>query len=498
MNNINTFIKKKLKERHIKMDTLIKKSEVSKSTIYRVMNGLQRPSEELLNNLSSILKLNALEQRELRYYSNLVDTDDEILSARSAVSELLYSKRPTNSEKIELIYYHGEKYVRDLNKIFSNILSVSEKPEFSCNIRIVNCCQDIIVSHLFDFVSRLSKSHRSYDVEHLVSFSSHNSKENIVVLGVIIPLLPLDKYKVLYSESGNTSSNSIFNDFLIIDYSYLDANGKQVEQHLYISLMYDAFSTCYVADNEHIQEFFERGYENLRRDFKLTLNSKKSFEFYGQFMLELEAKYDICLFKPNPCYDKIPMEVYNSIISRSSREEKFNFVASFLEEEVTDETLDAQFDGLYEYIKERVDLSFKKRRIDILTRKGMESFASTGKLSDQLAGLPLFNAQEIKTIFEYLKKRNSDKNDKYNFYITKSDEYNNEEYLISAFKDSGLMIEYNNPHYITNHMPQCIIEHKGISETFFDFAENYVPTMVAMSKEEADDFLDELIEKYCK
>jgi len=497
MKNINLFLKSKLKEKNMRIDTFIAKAEVSKSTIYRVMKGYQRPSEELLDKMSAILNLNALEQQELRYYSNLLNADEDVLSARDEVFNLLYDTEISEPDKIELVYYDDEKYIRTFNNILGKLLNKSSIEGFSCRFRMVNCCHDSIVQPLFTAISSLMKNEKNYTFEHLVNFSTYNSKENVIILNEIIPLLPLDNYTVMYCETEGTSGNSIFYDFLMIDYQYTNESGNLIDNHLYISFLRDNISTCYVVNNENLQEFFERNYESLHHDYTCSFNNQKKFEFIGTLFLELEINYDVCLFKPNPCYNRIPVSVYESVKARSSKEMLHFFMNSFLYDNVTKETIDTQLADLIAYLDSRVDASYKNTQIDIFTQKGLESFASTGRLSDHLDGFPPFIPSEIKAVLEYIKSRDLDEKDKYSFFITKSDKYSNEDLLISVFKNHGLLIEYNNPKYKADDMPYCVIEHKGLSNLFSDFAENYVPTMLSMPQKDAYDFIDRLIEKYC-
>jgi len=495
MKNINTLIKNKLKEKKMSIDTFISKSDMSKSTIYRVMKGYQKPSEELIEKIIKILNLNPLEQRELRYYGNLANTDEDILSARDEVLNLLYKSDTREPDKIELVYYDGEKYIHTFNKILNNLLSLSGKDEFSCSFRLINCCQDSILEPLYTTISQLMKTKKPYTIEHLVHFSTYNLKENIMILSEIIPLLALDNYSVRYCETDSTSGNSIFCDFLIIDYSYNDESNKLVKTHLYITFLREHLSACYVADSENIQDFFERSYKSLQYEYRLALNNQKKFEVLGVLFAELEMTYDTILFKPNPCYNRIPFSVYESMKGRNSEEAVRYFMNSYLCDNVTD--FESQLNELLTYIKVRIKASFDKNQMDIFTRKGLESFASTGMLSDHLEAIPPFNAKEIKATLEYIMSRDADKKDTYNFYIMKNDEYSNEDLLITVFKKHGLIIEYNNPKYKANDAPYCFIEHQGISTAFSDFAENYVPIMLAMPQKEAHNFINSLIEKYC-
>lgn len=496
MKTINIFLKQKLKEKNMRVDTFIAKCNFSKSTIYRVMKGYQKPSEDLIQKMCSILNLNDIEERELRYYSSLLDTEDDTLSAHQEIFNLIYAPLNPATDKIELVYYAEKKYIRTLNEILDELLAISDLDNFKCTFRLINCCKDTIIHTLYDTFFILMNTKKTYSVEHLINFSTNNLKDNIIILNETIPLLSLDNYKILYSETECPCNNAIFPNLMLLDYEYLDSHNLHQQKHLYISYLDESLSACLVVEDENIQDFFERNYTVMQRNYKQALNNEKKYEFIGNLILELESKYDICLFKPNPCYNRIPLPVYESLKNRISQEAMEDFLKSFMCGNIAQETMEDQVNDLLDYMGTRIDVSHTKKQLDIMSKYGLENFAASGRLSDHLEGFPSFSRQEVKLVLEYLKKRDSDEKDSYQFFILK-DAYSNEDLLITGFKNYGLLIEYNNPKQKGNTIPYCIIKHEGLGNIFYDFGENYVPTMLALSQKEAHDFIDGLIQKYC-
>ena len=492
MKSINDFLKSKLKEKSMRVETFIRKTDVSKSTIYRVMKGYQKPSEELLQKMVEVLSLNVLEEQELRYYGNLLNADADVLNAREAVFNLLYKSDTTPLNKFELVYYDDEKYIRTFDKVLQNILEEAENENFSIKIRIINCYQDNVINPVYTFASEMMIREKMHKIEHLITLSVLNSKENVFILNEIMSLLSLDHYSVLYCESEGVSGNGLFNDFIIIDYQYNTPAGDKVEQHLYISVLRENLSACYVVSDENLQEFFERSYETLSHDYKSALTVEKKHEFLGGILLDQEENHDVYFFKPNPCYQRIPITVYQNMNERTSL---YDFVCSYFHTKISPETYEEYLEQLLVFMTNRMEASYKNRQIDILSQSGLESLAATGMLSDPWENFPPFSKEEIKMIFESLKTRDMDESDPYNFYILK-DGYSNDNITVYASKDYRLEIEYSKEKYIYDTIPLCIIEHEGLSNIFSDFAENYVPTMLAMPQAEAYAFIDSLIEKY--
>lgn len=497
MKTITTYLKHKLKEKKLKVEDFIHLAGVSKSTIYRVMKGYQIPSEELFGKIIEILELDPEEAKKLRYYCSIANVDENTLAAREELKTIFSRTYSNPADKIELVYYDQEKFIRTFDEVLHGIIQLSESTDFSCKFRLINSCEDRIFNSLFSAIAELSNRSSNYAVEHLVTFTSHATKNNITILKKIIPLLPFSHYNVLYCEKDFAASGDFFHDFLMIDYTYTDASGKPCEKHLYLSFLPEVLSACYVADDENLQEFFERNYDNLYRHYRYALNHDNTFHYLYELVSVLEAKYDVYLFKPNPCYNRIPPAVYESIRDRSSQEALAAFAQSFF----TDITLgeqfqDEQIDQLIAFIAGRFDSAKTHKQIDVFTREGLESFAATGILSDHVDNLPALIGPEIRTLLTHIKARDLDKNDNYRFYIMDS-AYCNHDYLITVYSDYGLLIEYSNPEYKTADLPFCIIEHKGLSHTFVDFVDNYIPTMLALPQAEAHAFLDELIARYC-
>ena len=157
--NINTYFKQLLKKKKMKVQTLISKTGASKSTIYRVMNGLQKPSDELMDKIIEILDLNQLESQQLHYYISLSETDKNLISARDEVSKLFFQEKKQEYEKLELVYYESDKFIKSFQDIIDELLIKSKKKDFSCRMRLINCNHDRILNPLHHAAKQLTESH---------------------------------------------------------------------------------------------------------------------------------------------------------------------------------------------------------------------------------------------------------------------------------------------------------------------------------------------------
>src|SRR3712207_7412 len=113
MKNIDSFIKGKLKSKKMRVDDFIKETEMSKSTIYRVMKGIQKPSDELIEKISDVLNLNQLEKNELIYYSNISTNSENTSEVGNSIFDMLYGERKSGlNDRIEVV--RSEEHTSEL------------------------------------------------------------------------------------------------------------------------------------------------------------------------------------------------------------------------------------------------------------------------------------------------------------------------------------------------------------------------------------------------
>ena len=501
--NINTYLKQKLAENNIQVDTLISACGSSKSTIYRVMNGLQMPSPKLRDCIIRILDLSELEQKELAYYFSTANLDDNIIDARGAVFDFLFSNKVNFPNKIELVYYDEEKYIRSFDTILENLLSTSHKDGFSCQMKLINCISDDVVLPLSAIIKQLSHRKCQYEIEHLVSFSSHDHKENVKTLAHIIPLLALENYILKYHEQENVANHGFFHNFLMLTYRYHESNGQPVVVNLCFSFLPNPLSTCYVIhdNNDNINLFFERNYLSLNRNCHSALSTRNNFAEYITDVRDMFSQHEVFILQPDLPLSRIPFSVFESIATRTSLKD---FIALFLPNEFDSLSMrkyavhppnssdERYLNTVLSYAQSIIDSTYVNRQIDVYSKSGLETFATTGVLQDHLELLPTFNKNEIKTTLQSLKSRDADVADPLNFFITK-DDYTKNGLGIATVYDGYVLIE----NFANNNTSYCIIEHKKLSSIFADFANHYIPAMMAIPQEEAYAFINYLIETYC-
>ena len=489
--DISTYLKGKLKENNLQIEDLIARSSASKSTIYRVLTGAQKPSSKLEEDIISILNLNYTEQQELHYYFSISDVDNNIIEAREAVYDFLFKKETHPLHRIELVYYDEEKYIRTYENILENVRGASKEANFTCQFQLINCIQNHIITPLAYLAADLLASNSSYSIEHLINFSTHDYKDNINTLANIIPLLTLENYSLEYREEENVSKSGFFHDCLILHYSYDNKEGNTEKVSLFVTFLPDSLSSCYVINehNKSLLDFFGRNYDSLKEKYKPALSSRKSLAEYLDTIIELFQKNDSVLFRSGPALCRIPSAVYRSVVERTPVED---FVEFFIEEKYKEKNLETHIEELLDQAKLVEESTRINKQLDVYTKSGMAEFASSGLIKDHLEFLPAFSKEEVKTVLESIKSRDQDPEDPFNFVILKGS-YANEELSLSAEDNHCLLFEK----YVDSHTPFCMINHEKLSTLFTDFAYNYVPAMISIPQSEAHEYIDYLIGKYC-
>ncbi len=496
--HLGAFLKSKLKDRSMRVDEFLVKTNISRSGFYRILNGTQCPSQEAVNAIISTLNFTGKEIIEFDYYMSLMHVDENTLSAQEEITDMLFGSEEEEEEsRCDIILYDGDRYLRTVDDIFGSIEAASTEKDFSCSIRIVNCCRHSIISALRKVLLRIEGNGRFCNIEHLVGFSDSNLKESVNVLHELLPLLIFRNYSVRCGETTESTSEGIMKNFMLLSYSWSDEKGKRNTRRLCLNFLDDGAAVCIAVSDPGLLDFLKRSYDNLRKFYINGLIVKKQLQTFSAHIIDMEAHYDLVLFKPDPCDSRVPYEAFEHLRNRVTMEEKIRFVKTFVgvEPDTKDQT-EFYMEQTFVFLREREKNSLNHAQTDICTVEGLRRFAQTGNLSDHVDFIPPFDKTERRMILESMISRASDPNDKYKLYVLNRN-YADPDMLMVVYKDNGVLIENINPIHTTSEMPHCFIENAGIANAFISFAEREIPGRYALSQEHAIDFLQKLIEEYC-
>lgn len=496
--SLGGFLKSKLKDRSMRVDEFLVRSNISRSSFYRILNGTQYPSREAVNSIISTLNFTGKEIIELDYYMGLMNVDENTLSAAAEITDMLFGSE-SGEEKFssDVIYYDGDRYLRDFSDMADLVDKASEKKGFECSIKLVNCCRHDIIKGLRGAVLRLEKKGYHCEIEHLIGFSESNLKESVNALHEILPLLVFKNYSVRCGETTAAASEGIMKNFGIVDFSWERDDGRREKKMLCANFLDEGASVCAAINDPGIADFFKRSYDNLRKFYINGLIVKKQLQTFSAHVIDMEARHDLVLFKPDPCDSRVPFEAFEHLRDRVTTEEKAKFVRTFVGVEPrNEEEIEYFMEQTFVFLRERERSSAVHVQIDVCTMDGMRQFAESGNLSDHVDFIPPFDKTERRMVLESMIKRSSDPEDKYKLYLL-SCNYADPDMLMVAYKDSGVLIENINPIHTTSEMPHCFVENAGLANAFISYAEREIPNKYAVSQVEAVEFLQSLIDEYC-
>ncbi len=497
--HLGGFLKSKLKDRAMRVDEFLVKSNISRSSFYRILNGTQYPSKEIANAIISTLNFTGKEIIEFDYYMSLINVDQNTLSASEEITALLFGGDPAPDKfSQDLIYYDNDRYFRSLKDINYFVLRESEKKDFECKLKIINCCNYEIISEIRKTMLSIEKKGCSYEVEHLVGFSDSNLKESVNALRELLPLLALENYSIRCGETTAAASEGMMKNSILVEISWFDdESGTKQNKMICANLLEGGVSVCASVKDPGMRDFFYRSYDNLRKFYINGLIVKKQLQTFSAQVIGRESRSDLVLFKPDPCDSRVPLEAFAHLEKRVSTEDKIKFVRSFVGvEPKNDDEIAFFMEQTFEFLRERELHSKDHMQIDVCTMDGLRKFAQTGNLSDHVDFIPPFDEAERRMILESMIKRASDPEDKYKLYVLKQS-YADPDMLVVAYRDSGVLIENINPIHSTSEMPHCFVENAGLANAFLSYAEREIPSKYSIPNEDALEFLHRLIEEYC-
>ncbi len=497
--HLGGFLKSKLKDRAMRVDEFLVKSNISRSSFYRILNGTQYPSKEIANAIITTLNFTGKEIIEFDYYMSIINVDQNTLSASEEITALLFGGNQADEKfSRDFIFYDNDRYLRDFSDIEKFLDRESEiKKDFDCKLKIINCCNHEVISSIREAMLNIEKKGCSYEVEHLVGFSESNLKESVNALRELLPLLALKNYSIRCGET-TAASEGLMKNSVLSEMSWLDEeSGKRVSKMTCMNLLEGGMSVCVAVNDPGMRDFFYRSYDNLRKFYINGLIVKKQLQTFSAQVIGRESRSDLVLFKPDPCDSRVPLEAFAHLEKRVSAEDKIKFVSSFVGvEPKNDDEIAFFMEQTFEFLSERERHSKDHMQIDVCTMDGLQKFAETGNLSDHVDFIPPFDKEERRIVLESMIKRASDPEDKYKLYVLKQS-YADPDMLVVAYRDSGVLIENINPIHSTSEMPHCFVENAGLANAFVSYAEREIPSKYSIPNEDALEFLQKLIEEYC-
>jgi len=494
ISDAHEFIKRKLKE--IKKTQIMLAHEVAddRVTYYRRLKNELPMSESYKAALYGALHLTPYEIEEFSRMLRVVQFGEEAVSLWKKMDSVLFG---LSSPKIPNFYvqtYEGAGKRYNAGIFFEQMFSVSENPDFSYELNIMNCVSPWASRKLAKLLEIVVPLKRDGTVNHLVDFSDNGDMNNFDAITALIfqlPLIQIKNYSVFYRQVKGSPKESIFENSVLCSLSY--GTGPKVRDNYWLVFSENGDSNC-VTITDEAYAFIKHHYDIFGECFQSLLFQSHSDELFMRELYDIQKAENeaVMMLKSDPGYDLIPPDVYDSWKNRVLPVIDADGILYFANA-MPHLNLENAIDYFINFQKLRYELTKTKKRVDVQSVNGLTAFAKTGRLSNHIGGVPPLSGTETARILQNLRARSRDQNDPYWLYITRS-ELLNGKYFICASKSGAVFIELlftRAEQFFKN----VSLKNPGLSWLFFRYLDNWLIPTYTMTPADSDKFLLRLIEE---
>jgi len=476
----------------MKIEDLQRKLGTSRTTLYRYMKGINQITPELAQQFVSALNMDIQQSLEFARLISQSAFDHSLIESRYVIDEFLFGENrgPNPVVDVDMVYYDNDKYLRTLREVLSHISSFSEKDKPHGIVKIYNCLSENIFVQFAELLEKAFAAGADIDVEHFVGLSETDYLQNTYSFVSIFPLMKYEKYRLYFRESE--ADTGLMHDSMLVSIEFAD-DGKQIRKFFSLSFYESGMPECVAFGDSYMYSYLSKSYENLKLSFKNVMKKYEGVDFSDDIFFEMQKRGSSCMIKPNPCYDKIPLEAYLSLLERISADEMQKLLSSLFGKKVAPEDIPALLDYVGIYLRKRIDSARTSRRKDVYSMQGLIEFKETGMLTDHLEYLPPFSPEETRMVFESLYERCNDPETGYELLITEQ-ELSRKDLVLDVCGGFGILVEYIYPSQKEGLWKMILIESERLASILSDYCENYLPLNHVMEKEDANKFLLSLME----
>ena len=477
---LHDFVGRQTKLKKIKSMDLATMCGLSRTTLYRHTKGILPISPKVEAAMAKALRMNDAEREEFRRLISITVQDGSLISARFVLDRLFFGSAPYYANEdsyndVMFAFHQNDSYLRKLGDITGMLLEHSSKEGFACDIKLVGCISKDLQGIMQTVLGYLLSHSEAVNVEHLLVFPKSDYLKCAETMLAIMPLIGYLNYNMLYDTDSATNSESVLRNFLLVKISYRK-DGKENNLFYVISLVSEGLSQIAAFENEDIYRFFLENYQLFRKRCKDVWIKAKNISLLNDYLLALESTKPQCIIKASHAYNKIPIEAYKSIASRSPQSlEKI----PMLKDRMTPESLFATLEARY-------NTAYKEGNWDVYTANGLRDFAEKGMLADHIDWMPAFDKNERKIILKSIRERLVKKPKGFNLLVTEKDIIN----TFSATADTGLLLKFDKNGDLCQNI---FVENKMVADLVFDYVKNHLSAYHAMPEEDAIALFDELI-----
>ncbi|HBT96265.1 MAG TPA: hypothetical protein DEB25_00730 [Desulfobulbaceae bacterium] len=441
-------------------------------------------SPEVQAKFIRVLCLDDAERREFELLVGLSAFDSAMIAARHAFDQFVFDQGEmlTKPKVFDFAYHAGDTLLRTSEELYDLIEDLVRRPQASCAIRMINCLGKDTAGSVLSFIEKLLATSERVSIEHLAIFQEKAYEQNINTLISLLPLLKYQCYSVYYSP--RLKAIDFYEDKLIIDVNCKD----EPPRYFFLSFHNQGLSRCLSTLDKSVFDFWSNNYQYFKESHGVLNLDYASFDVFSNRLLELQQSTNYYLLKPNFCYDDIPMSVYESMRAKIPAQELDAIEKTLCLENDEGGGLRTLLAG----IEQRRATSYTNRRINLHSMNGLRQLAISGRLSDHLTFMPPFDKEQLRVIFTQARDRNNDGDDSYTLLITRK-KILADGYILSAFENIGVMVEYNQDKYKQDIASSLFIKNQTLAAILSDYVRNHIPGSHALTREETTAFLNSLI-----
>jgi transcriptional regulator with XRE-family HTH domain len=484
MDTLYSFIVALCKKRGMKIEKLQTYLGCSRSTLYRYMKGINQITPDVEKCFATALEMEGEEAKKFSRFISLSPSDMTLIDSRNALDGFLFGTDAKHPDaKLDLVYFSGDKYLRTLSEITDTILAHGANGGLTGDVRILGCLGDRVSGYATWFLNRVFDSGLDLRVEHYAELSVTDYRRDVSSFVSVFPFLRNESYKLYLSERQDETT--IIDNSILIALN-IDTGGVKSNRCLMLTFFEDSMSQSIAFDDAYLHEFISRGFDELKTRYTGEVTQCADAAFDVSLTGGAKSSYVI---KSSPRSDRLPIETYKSVAARLDGESLVKTL-SYLSG-VTDKNASADIAAFTQkslkLIEKRIDAAKSCRRIDIFSKSGLREFARTGVTAGD--AFPALTADERRQVLEYIKKQNASAKEDYSAYITREDFFA-DDFNVTVAKDFGLTVGY-----LTDGGARrtYAVPSKRLSEAFSDYVETHVPVTRALTTDETDAFLAELI-----
>ena len=492
MDEAYQYVKDKIKDRKMTQEKLAHKLYSDRITIYRRLKNLLPITADFKESLYAALALKPAEIDELETLFLRMEFGEETISLYKEIDRVFFEFTPPTINPFHLqCHTGGEVYYYRSETLFDEIFADINKPNFRCETTIINCMDKGVISSLSRFLTEISKLGDRCQTNHYINLLDSNLNRLFDIfsnLAFVLPLFHMENYSIFVNTDSKTQQNMFFDNSVICTVSH-NGDAKKYK-HYWFVISQEAIPSCLTFTDEACFTFIRHNIDVYIKQFNSLLFRTASEESLLREFMERQPKApEIMLIKPDPCYDMIPPHVYQSLKERCLNSLDSKGVL-FLANSFPRMDLRNAMDHIINMEKTRYELTFKQKRIDVFSASGLRQFALSGRLTDHIDGIPPFSEEEVVQILQNLYDRVKDPHDPYTLYITRK-EMLNDQFILDLSANWGIFIEplFTRKGY---HFKYLHINHKILSDLFFQYLNNWLFPRYTMTLNESLEFLSRL------